>query len=102
MVVVGSRCQVRNRVLGWNAGVSTALSASATGLAGTVSAPNRWAPANPATDDARKARREWEIMRERLRVGVCRRDGLSSRERAGSAIEDCGKNLAFAPRAVWY
>src|SRR5205823_341192 len=56
MVVVGSRCQVRNNVSGWKVGPSTALSVSTIFPAG-ASAPSSRPAARPATDDARNARR---------------------------------------------
>src|SRR5205085_1151859 len=53
MVVVGSRCQVRNSVLGWNAGSSVSFAASATG-----SAPNSRGEASVASEAPRNARRD--------------------------------------------
>src|ERR1700682_6480667 len=54
IVVVGSRCQVRNSVVGWKAGSSWAFS---TALAG-VSAPRSRPDTSPAIEAPRNMRRE--------------------------------------------
>ena len=57
IVVVGSRCQVRKSVAGWNAASSNALGiSSASGL----SAPSMGAEANPANEAPKNARRDGE------------------------------------------
>src|SRR5438270_12832473 len=61
MVVVGSRCHVRKRVLGWKAASSAGFGGS-----GALSCPRRWAPVRPASDEPRNARRENEVTVEFL------------------------------------